>query len=35
VDPKYYDDFLIAMENEAGQELATTVQYKRAVVTTA
>lgn len=32
IDARYYDDFLIAIENESGQELVTTVQYKRATI---
>jgi len=32
VDPRYYDDIIIAMENESGQTLTTTVQYKTATI---
>ena len=32
IDPKYYDNFKIAVLNEAGQELAVTVKYKTATI---
>jgi len=32
IDPKYYDNFKIAVKNEAGQELAVTVKYKTATI---
>lgn len=32
IDPKYYDNFKIAVKNEGGQELAVTVKYKTATI---
>jgi len=32
VDPKYFDNFVIAVKNESGQELAISVKYKTATV---
>ena len=32
IDPKYYDNFKIAIKNESGQELAISVKYKTATV---
>ena len=32
IDPKYYDNFKIAVKNESGQELAVTVKYKTATI---
>ena len=32
IDPRHYDDFLIAIVNNCGQTLTTTVQYKRATI---
>ena len=32
IDPKYYDNFKIAVLNEGGQELAVTVKYKTATI---
>ena len=32
IDPKYYDNFKIAVENQGGQELAVTVKYKTATI---
>ena len=32
VDPKFYDNFKIAVKNESGQELAITVKYKTATI---
>lgn len=32
IDPKYYDNFKIAVKNECGQELAVTVKYKTATI---
>jgi len=32
IDPKYYDNFKIAVLNESGQELAVTVKYKTATI---
>jgi len=32
VDPKYYDNFKIAVKNEGGQELAVSVKYKTATI---
>lgn len=32
IDPKYYDNFKIAVFNEGGQELAVTVKYKTATI---
>lgn len=32
IDPKYYDNFKIAIKNEGGQALAVTVKYKTATI---
>lgn len=32
IDPKYYDNFKIAVKNEGGQDLAVTVKYKTATI---
>lgn len=32
IDPKYYDNFKIAIRNESGQSLAFTVKYKTATI---
>lgn len=32
VDPKYYDNFKIAIKNEGGQEIAFSVKYKTATI---
>ena len=32
IDPKYYDNFKIAVRNESGQALAVTVKYKTATI---
>ena len=32
IDPKYYDNFKIAIRNESGQSLAMTVKYKTATI---